>query len=175
MAPPSSYRAREQSTTNRLLLLHLNVFMNTADTMDPPIDDCFLSIHWGGGCDEESTIPAEEDLQPVAVDAIIMKGGVSRNVRVRIRLLDIYLDTGNLGEVVVPTYECAKANDSSIPAEECAKACAKAEESSIPEEDYAKARKRKRTAFFSACEGGKEDYWESFCKKKGTINYTHKI
>ena len=42
---------------------------------------------------EESNVPAEDDLQALSADAIIMEEGVSKTVTVRIRLA---------GEVVVP-------------------------------------------------------------------------
>ena len=65
-------------------------------------------------------------MQPLAADAIVMEEGVSKNVRVRIRLLE---------EVVVPNEKCVKmctkAKEFSVPAEECdeecVKACAKAD------------------------------------------------
>ena len=88
---------------------------------------------------EESTVPAEDDLQALAADAIIMEEGLSKLVTVRIRLA---------GRVVLPTEDCAevctKANESSVPAEEYYEECSVADESFLPEVECAKVKKKRR-------------------------------
>ena len=113
--------------------------MNSADKMNPPIGDnndtldleevvaivqtqnCDVECHG----DEESTVPAEDNLQALAADAIIMEEGLFKFTTVRIRLV---------GEVVVLTKDLEEVV-AIVQTQNCAEECAGAEESILSQQE----------------------------------------